>query len=119
VPASFGARPWFAIFPLAAFAGLVGIRLFLSRGDDLRAFLASALFLLAMMLTAVAGIHPTVLPSSLDPAHALTVASTAAPDPGLRIGIAWWIPGMALVVGYFVFTYRRFAGKVEMEGEGY
>jgi len=119
VPASFRERPWFAVFPLLALAGLVGTQTFLSRGDDLRAFLASSLFLLGMMLTAVAGIYPTVLPSSLDPAHALTVASTAAPDAGLRIGLGWWIPGMALVVAYFVFTYRRFAGKVGAEGEGY
>ncbi len=119
VPASFSARPYFAAFPLAALAGLVGVRVFLTRGDDLRAFLASAVFLLGMMLTAVAGIFPVVLPSSLDPAHALTVASTAAPAHGLRIGLGWWIPGMALVIAYFVFTYRRFAGKVDLEGEGY
>lgn len=119
VPASFRERPYFAIFPLTAFAGLVGIRVFLTRSNDLRAFLASAVFLLGMMLTAVAGIFPTVLPSTLDPAHALTVASTAAPAHGLRIGLGWWIPGMALVIAYFVFTYRRFAGKVDLEGEGY
>ena len=119
VPESFRARPWFALFPIAAFAGLAGIRVFLSRGDDLRAFLASCLFLVGMMLTAVAGIYPVVLPSSLDAAHSLTVASTAAPDHGLRIGLGWWIPGMALVVGYFVYAYRRFSGKVDLEGGGY
>jgi len=31
----------------------------------------------------------------------------------LRIGLVWWIIGMALATGYFVFTYRNFAGKVK------
>ena len=79
----------------------------------------TALFLAAMFATAVSSVHPAVLPSTLDPAHALTVAGTAAPEYGLRVGLAWWIPGMLLVAGYFTWTYRKWAGRVGGEGEGY
>ena len=36
----------------------------------------------------------------------------AAAEYGLKVGLAWFIPGMLLVTGYFVFVYRNFAGKV-------
>jgi cytochrome bd ubiquinol oxidase subunit II len=31
----------------------------------------------------------------------------------------WWTIGMILSVGYFVFVYRMFRGKVQLEGGGY
>jgi cytochrome bd-type quinol oxidase subunit 2 len=39
----------------------------------------------------------------------------------LRIGLIWWLIGMALATGYTVYAYRSFAGKVKTEahGEGY
>jgi cytochrome d ubiquinol oxidase subunit II len=115
----FAARPYFWLLPAAAAAGLAGVRLLLPRGRDGRAFLSSSLFLAAMFGTAVAGLYPVILPSTLDAARALTVEGTAGPDHGLTVALAWWIPGILLAAGYFVFTYRRFAGKVEPEGEGY
>ena len=48
----------------------------------------------------------------------LTVEAAAAGAYGLRGALWWWIPGMLLVGGYFVYTYRHFAGKVSLdEGE--
>ncbi len=35
----------------------------------------------------------------------------------MQIGLAWWIVGMILATSYFVFLYRRFAGKVVAGGE--
>jgi hypothetical protein len=30
------------------------------------------------------------------------------------IGFAWWIPGMLIAAGYFVFTYKRLMGKIKL-----
>lgn len=57
-----------------------------------------------------------VLPANADPSRALTVFNSAAADHGLRVAIWWWVPGMLLVLGYFVLLYRSFAGKVHAEG---
>ena len=35
-----------------------------------------------------------------------------AADYGLKIGLIWWVIGMALATVYFVYVYRSFAGKV-------
>ena len=112
---AFAARPWGYLFPLLAAAGLAGAKLLRGRN----AFLASCAFLSGMLAGAAFGIYPYVLPSSGDPALGLTAANSAAPYYGLSIGLLWFIPGMLLVAGYFVYTYRSFAGKVKMEEEGY
>jgi len=118
VAAGLASRPWTFVFPGLALAGLVGVRLLARRGMDLMAFLASAAYIAGMLASAATGIYPYVLPSNTDPAFSLTVHNAAAPATGLKLGLTWWIPGMILVAGYFVYVYRHFAGKVHLEGEG-
>jgi cytochrome bd ubiquinol oxidase subunit II len=116
--ASFSARPWGYVFPAAALIAFVLIRVWTPRRAA-AAFLASSAFIAAMLSSAAFGLYPYVLPSRADPRFGLTVGNAAAGAYGLRIGLAWWIPGTALAIGYFVFVYRRFAGKVRLHGEGY
>jgi cytochrome d ubiquinol oxidase subunit II len=108
----FSERPWGFVFPLLAIAGLAGARLFSARRSDLNAFLASCLYLIGMLTSAAFGVYPYVLPSNSPQGAGLTVTNAAAAEYGLYIGLAWWIPGMALAALYSVFVYRRFAGKV-------
>jgi cytochrome d ubiquinol oxidase subunit II len=73
-----------------------------------------------MLSSAAFGLYPYVLPAVGDRARGLTAAAAAAPEYGLRIGLGWWLVGMALVAVYFTVTYRRFAGKVSSEpGDDY
>jgi cytochrome bd ubiquinol oxidase subunit II len=109
----FGERPWGAVFPVLALAGLFGMRMASTRGRDLAAFLGSCLYLTGMLTSVVFGVYPYVLPSNSAPATALTVSNASAAEYGLWIGLTWWIPGMLLAGGYSVFVYRHFAGKVE------
>jgi len=37
----------------------------------------------------------------------------------LRVGLVWWVIGMALASAYFFIIYRMFRGKVSLEGGGY
>ncbi len=110
--------PWGFLFPGLALAGLAGALLFSIRRAEGRAFLASGTYLAGMLASAAFGIHPYVLPSLGDPARGLTVHNAATAEYGLRVGLVWWLIGMALVGGYFTFTYRHFAGKVTLESEG-
>ncbi|HWY47314.1 MAG TPA: cytochrome d ubiquinol oxidase subunit II [Bryobacteraceae bacterium] len=107
----FSDHAWGYLFPLLAFAGLAGMRVSSARELDLYAFLSSCLYLIGMLTSTVFGVFPYVLPS-ISPRPGLTVTNAAAPEYGLYIGLAWWIPGMALAVIYSLFVYRRFAGKV-------
>lgn len=112
-------QPWGYVIPLVALGGLFAIRWFTSRGAELPAFLSSCAYIVGMLSSAVFGVYPYVLPSNSDPQLGLTLYTAAAPLYGLRTGLYWWVPGMVLVTGYFVYTYRHFWGKVSLEAEGY
>jgi cytochrome d ubiquinol oxidase subunit II len=112
---SFRERPWAFIFPFAAIAGLAGMRF----RAGLQAFLGSCAYLAGMLTSVAAGLYPYVLPANTEANLGLTVYNAAATRYGLLVGLVWFIPGMALTTGYFVYTYRSFAGKVDQEGSGY
>jgi cytochrome d ubiquinol oxidase subunit II len=117
VAANLSQHPWGYLFPGLALAGILSVRWFLSRKDDITAFLASCAYLVGMLTSVAFGLYPLVLPASTNPAYSLTIYNAKAADYGLKIGLAWWILGMALATGYFVYTYRHFAGKVRLEDE--
>lgn len=82
------------------------------RGKELHAFLGSAAFIAGMLAVTAAEMFPTILPSMIDPAYSLTVWNAANGRRGLWIGLAWWIPAIVLAVGYFVYLFRSFRGKL-------
>jgi len=115
---SFSARPWGALFPILAIAGLVSVSVFAARQRDGPMFLASGVYLAAMLASSAFAIYPDVLPAS-DPANSLTVSSAAALPHGLVVGLVWWCIGMALAAVYFVVVYRMFWGRIRTVGDGY
>ena len=100
--------------PLAAVA--IGIAGWAAK--DRTRFLASCGFIVAMLVGAVLGVYPYVLPSNGDPQLGLTIYTASAAPYGLSVGLKWFIPGIALAAGYFFYVYRHFAGKVRSE-DGY
>ena len=116
---SFVTMPLGLVFPALALAGLLGSITFLLRQKEGSAFLASCLYIVGMLTSVVFGVFPNVLPSNSDPNLSLTVANASAPDYGLGVGIAWFIPGILLAAAYFTFLYRKFFGKVSLEGGGH
>ncbi len=113
--ARFSSSPWGFAFPGLALAGLIGVKIWNSGGSDLKAFLASAIYMAGMLCSAAFGVFPYVLPSYGQPNYGLTVYNTAAPHYGLTVGLWWFIPGMLLATGYSIFVYRHTAGKVRVE----
>ncbi len=112
-------HPWGCVFPAVALLGLIGSYRFHAARHEAKAFLSSCAYLVGMLTSAAFGVYPNVLPAVTDPDRSLTISNALAPENGLRIGLVWWSIGMALAVGYILFTYRRFAGKVEVEADGY
>jgi len=108
---------WGWVIPIVVVVSLLAIFIYSRKGSDLRAFLASSVYLTAMLAGAAFALYPYVLPSSTDPSFSLTIANTAARAYGLRVGLVWWTIGIILALGYVTFVYRHFAGKVALEGE--
>ncbi|HVO79213.1 MAG TPA: cytochrome d ubiquinol oxidase subunit II [Terriglobales bacterium] len=107
------------LVPLAVVGSLAVMFWAARKEKDRIAFGASSLYIAAMLVGAAFALYPVVLPASTDPAYSLTIYNSAAGRHGLTVGIVWWILGMLLALGYFVFIYRMFRGKVRLEGQGY
>jgi cytochrome bd ubiquinol oxidase subunit II len=107
------------LIPVLVFGALAVMMHGMLKGADKMAFVASALYIVGMLVGAAFALYPVVLPSSNDPALNLTIYNTAAGIHGLTVGLTWWILGMVLALGYFTLLFRMFKGKVRVEGEGY
>jgi cytochrome bd ubiquinol oxidase subunit II len=109
-----------AVFaPLWMVASLVAVLWLIKRGAELAAFVASSAFLAGLLAAALMNLYPAILRSTIAPRYDLTVANAAAGRSGLVIGLAWWIPAIALAIGYFVYLYRSFRGKVTVSADGH
>ena len=111
VIANFHDWPAGYVLPFLAVAGFAAVKFELHRKNERNAFLASCTYFLGMLTSVVFGVYPMVLPAR-NPAFKLTVQNAKAADYGLKIGLIWWVIGMALATVYFVYVYRSFAGKV-------
>ena len=107
------------VIPVLVFGSLAVMMHATIRRKEKIAFVASALYIVGMLVGAAFGLYPVVLPASTDPARNLTIYNTAASQHGLAVGFTWWILGAILALGYFFFLFRMFKGKVRLEGEGY
>lgn len=105
------------------FLGLLGSFLWLPvaiRGDQaLRAFLASSLGVGTMIGVAAVALYPNLLPATNYPSHSLTVANSSSTPATLSAMLIIALIGMPLVIGYTVFIYRVFRGKVVLDADSY
>ncbi len=108
---------WGFFFPLLGLLGLFGMYYYNRAGNDKFAFLSSSTFIGGMLASTAFGLYPTLLPASTNPDYSLTIYNSAAQQYGLSVGLTWWIIGIILVAGYFVFVYRSFKGKVVLPSD--
>jgi cytochrome d ubiquinol oxidase subunit II len=114
-PAMFRAishRLWVWPLPAAAIASAVVAFRALAAGLDRRAFLASSAFIASLLLATAGALYPTLIPSTVDPAYDIEALGAASAHHGLAWGLVWWVPGIALVVLYFVNLFWLSRGKV-------
>jgi cytochrome d ubiquinol oxidase subunit II len=100
------------LIPIRVAAGLGGIFHFTRARQERNAFLSSCLYIAATLGGAAFALYPTLLPSSGNPANAITVGNAAAGSLSLSAGLIWWGAGMAIACGYVIVVYSMFKGKV-------
>lgn len=112
---NYRAAPIGWVIPAAVIAGLFGILCFTRANQERNAFLASCLYVVAMLCGAAFALYPSLLPSSNDAANSITLQNASAGPSSLSVGLIWWSIGMAIALAYFIFVYTTFKGKVESQ----
>ena len=103
------------LVPVLVIGSLIYLYYAHAKGNEKGAFLASCVYIVAMLVGAAFALYPNVLPASTGTNLSLTIFNTAAGAHGLGVGLVWWTIGMILALGYFVFVYRMFRGKVKLD----
>jgi cytochrome d ubiquinol oxidase subunit II len=109
---NYRSHPVLFIIPAGVALSLLAIFLYHRRGNDKAAFLSSCAYLVLMLVGAAAAVYPNLLLSTTDPSLNITIYNAAAGPYSLKYGLIWWTFGMALAIGYFIFVYRMFRGKI-------
>ena len=112
---NYRAHPVLFAIPLLVVATLIAMLSFTRQRKPLAAFFSSCLYLVFMLVGAVVGLYPTLLPSSGDPALNITIARALTGPHSLHVGLVWWSVGMILALIYIVTAYSLFRGKVTAE----
>ena len=102
---AFADHPWRLVFPALALAGLAAMHIV---RDARHVFLASAAFLAGLLATTAAGLYPSILPARQHRPFGLTIDNAASGEHALSVALWWWVPGVLLAGGYFLFIYRAF-----------
>ena len=91
------------------------------RRSELPAFAGSCALITSLMIAGAVGVFPVMLHSTLVEANTMTAYSDATDAHGLRLMLLWWPIALVLAVGYFIFIYRYYRGKVRVsaDSQGY
>ena len=109
--------PVLYVVPVAVAVSLAAMLMYRRKGNDVGAFFSSVAYLVFMLVGAAAAVYPNLLVSTTDPALNITVWNAHTGAYSLRIGLIFWSFGMTMALGYFIFVYRMFKGKVAAESE--
>jgi cytochrome d ubiquinol oxidase subunit II len=114
--------PFTFVVPAGVVASLAGIWLFNRlprRPQPVKAFLCSCLYLFFMLSGACWGLYPTLLPATTGADRDITLSRAISGPHTLAVGLVWWGFGMVLAIGYIVFVYAKFRGKVDRNAAGH
>lgn len=116
---NFRNHPALFVFPVLAFLAVANVpRLAFKRKFGMALIFSSLTMAFLLMLVALQ-LYPTLLPSSIDPKYSVTIYNAASSQKSLGIMLTVVILGAPLLAGYFVFLYRTFYGKVNLDENSY
>jgi cytochrome d ubiquinol oxidase subunit II len=106
------AAPLLLAVPLLAVLSLIATRVFSAQGRALSAFAASCATVILVIATGVVGLFPNLIPSSIDPAHSLTIFNSSSSAYTLRIMTVVAFIFVPIVIAYKIWVYRVFRAPV-------
>ena len=107
------------IFLILLFGSIIYIPIALKSKKFLLAMISSSLMIASMTTIAAVSLFPRLVPASNDLALSLTIYNASSTPLTLKTMLIIALIGVPIVIGYTVFIYRVFKGKVELTKESY
>jgi cytochrome d ubiquinol oxidase subunit II len=117
--ASILSNPLFWILFILVLIAIIYIPVALKSEKFGRAFFSSSLTIACMIGLMAISLFPRLVPSLTDLNNSLTIYNASSTDRTLFTMLIIALIGMPFVIGYTIFIYRAFKGKVQLGGESY
>ncbi len=107
------------LFLVLLFGSILYIPVGLKGKKYFAAMIASSMMITSMLAVAAISLFPKLVPASNDLLLSLTVYNASSTELTLKTMLIIALIGMPIVIGYTIFIYRIFKGKVVITKESY
>lgn len=107
------------IFLILLFGSILYIPVALKGQKFMLAMVSSSVMIASMFTVAAVSLFPRLVPASNDLSLSLTIYNASSTPLTLYTMLIIALIGMPIVIGYTIFIYRVFKGKVELTKESY
>ena len=111
--------PFFWLLLILLLAAMLYIPIAVKAEKFGRAFIASSATIISMIGLAAVSLFPRLVPSITDLANSLTIYNASSTPRTLTVMLVIALIGMPIVIGYTIFIYRVFKGKVVLHEDSY
>lgn len=112
-------NPLFWIIFILLLLGIIYTPIALNQRKTGRAFISSSLIIAEMIGLLAISLFPRLVPSLMDLSYSFTIYNASSTHRTLLTMLLIALIGMPLVIGYTIFIYRVFKGKVVINEESY
>jgi cytochrome d ubiquinol oxidase subunit II len=109
------AHPLLIVVPVLAALALLMIRFFTAKGSGNGAFYLSCMTIILIMFTALIGLYPNLIPSSIGPDYSLTIFNSSSGTYTLKIMTIVAVIFVPIVIIYQSWIYRIFKSGSTIE----
>ena len=109
----------FWIILIVTLSGLFLSPYFLKQDKHSKAFFFSSLAIVGVISLLAVSLFPNLVPSSIDLLYSLNIYNAASTPRTQFTMLIIALIGMPFVIGYTIYIYRQFKGKVEITEESY
>ncbi len=109
--------PIFWVVPVLVMVFIIGALVFSRREKDGKAFLFSSLSIASIMSVTGINLFPRLVPALGNPENSLTIANSSSSELALKTMLIITIIGLPFVIGYTIWVYNAFKGKVDINAE--
>ncbi len=112
---NYATYPWMLSAPILGVAMALLASLFAKFGRSALTFLCSSLTMTGIILTAGFSMFPFIMPSSLNPAHSLTIWDATSSQNTLSVMLVAAVIFVPTILAYTTWTYVKMFGRVNKQ----